>query len=184
VKESTNVKTAGGWGKFQFVPPKNWNPSNPAKGPQNGFLDKFGNEWVRGPSRTRGQAFEWDVQIQSIGAIFLMTGSTLIYRLMGMPHTSRNQFDFYEVVEILEPEIMPRRLWHTHGVVQGMSQSESGIWEYAILVYEDNKEVWQLEQRFLKPTGKQMTRDDFYDGTSVKVVVDLESGEGKQKEDD
>ncbi|WP_152810488.1 polymorphic toxin type 17 domain-containing protein [Ostreibacterium oceani] len=31
-----------------------------ARGPNNGFIDRFGNEWVRGPSRTKGQAFEWD----------------------------------------------------------------------------------------------------------------------------
>lgn len=54
-------------GKIRFVPPKNWNPNNPARGPQNGFLDKFGNEWVKGPSRTPGEPFEWDVQLSKMG---------------------------------------------------------------------------------------------------------------------
>ncbi|MFZ4835209.1 polymorphic toxin type 17 domain-containing protein [Rouxiella sp. Mn2063] len=27
------------------------------------YFDGFGNEWVKGPSRTAGQAFEWDVQL-------------------------------------------------------------------------------------------------------------------------
>ncbi|WP_437917507.1 polymorphic toxin type 17 domain-containing protein [Sorangium sp. So ce302] len=38
-------------GCIRFVPPKNWNPSNPAKGPGGGVIDRFGNEWVREPTR-------------------------------------------------------------------------------------------------------------------------------------
>jgi len=50
------------------IPQKGYNPSNPlARGPNNGFIDRFGNEWVRGPSRTKGQAFEWDVQLSKTG---------------------------------------------------------------------------------------------------------------------
>ncbi len=50
-------------GKVRFVPKKNWNPSEPLqRGPNKGYMDKFGNEWTKGPSRTKGQAFEWDVQ--------------------------------------------------------------------------------------------------------------------------
>ena len=26
------------------------------------LIDKFGNEWTKGPTRTKGQPFEWDVQ--------------------------------------------------------------------------------------------------------------------------
>lgn len=51
-------------GKVRYVPPKNWHPSEPLpRGPQNGYMDKFGNEWTRGPSRTAGEPFEWDVQL-------------------------------------------------------------------------------------------------------------------------
>ncbi|MEN3157341.1 FG-GAP-like repeat-containing protein [Alkalimonas sp. NCh-2] len=50
-------------GKVRYIPPKNWHPDNPLpRGPRGGYMDKFGNEWTKGPSRTRGQAFEWDVQ--------------------------------------------------------------------------------------------------------------------------
>jgi hypothetical protein len=28
-----------------------------------GYLDRFQNEWLKGSSRTPGEAFEWDVQI-------------------------------------------------------------------------------------------------------------------------
>jgi RHS repeat-associated protein len=51
-------------GDVTFEPPKKWNPSEPLpRGDQNGFLDKAGREWVKGPSRTAGESFEWDVQL-------------------------------------------------------------------------------------------------------------------------
>ncbi|MFZ5759522.1 MAG: polymorphic toxin type 17 domain-containing protein [Thermodesulfobacteriota bacterium] len=50
-------------GKVRYVPPENWHPSEPLpRGPGGGYKDKFGNEWTKGPSRTKGQPFEWDVQ--------------------------------------------------------------------------------------------------------------------------
>ncbi|MBB71513.1 MAG: hypothetical protein CMF50_03865 [Legionellales bacterium] len=55
-------------GKIRFVPDDRYQPSEPMRrGPNNGFLDKFGNEWIKGPSRTAGQAFEWDVQLSDLG---------------------------------------------------------------------------------------------------------------------
>ncbi|MGH3695388.1 MAG: polymorphic toxin type 17 domain-containing protein [Pseudonocardiaceae bacterium] len=55
-------------GRIRYVPPGNWTPNQPLpRGPQNGYIDKFGNEWVRGSSRTAGEAFEWDVQLSSQG---------------------------------------------------------------------------------------------------------------------
>ena len=55
-------------GKVRYVPPKNWHPSEPLpRGPNNGYMDKFGNEWTKGPSRTAGEAFEWDVQLPGGG---------------------------------------------------------------------------------------------------------------------
>jgi hypothetical protein len=98
-----------------------------------------------------------------------------------MSQTNSSKFDFYEVVEILEPEVMPTRLWHTKGVVMGMSQSENGAWEYAISVFEDQRETWQLEEEFLKTTGKRMSREDFYDGSFVRIVVDPVTEEGRKK---
>lgn len=32
-----------------------------------GYLDKFDNAWVKGPSRTRGEPWEWDVQLSERG---------------------------------------------------------------------------------------------------------------------
>ncbi|MBS9783634.1 MAG: hypothetical protein KGV46_03675 [Pasteurella sp.] len=55
-------------GKIRYVPPSKWKPSSPLpRGSNKGYLDKFGNEWTKGPSRTQGQAFEWDVQLSTTG---------------------------------------------------------------------------------------------------------------------
>ena len=55
-------------GKVRYVPPKNYKPTEPLRrGPSGGYLDKFGNEWVRGVLRTQGHAFEWDVQLSNTG---------------------------------------------------------------------------------------------------------------------
>ena len=55
-------------GKIRFVPDNNYNPLEPLpKGPNHGFYDKFGNEWKKGPSRTKDEPFEWDVQLSRTG---------------------------------------------------------------------------------------------------------------------
>ncbi|GEM_PF-1943283 len=55
-------------GKIRYVPPEGYSASQPLpRGPNNGYIDRFGNEWVKGPSRTAGQAFEWDVQLSRTG---------------------------------------------------------------------------------------------------------------------
>jgi len=55
-------------GKIRYVPPEGYSASQPLpRGPNKGYIDKFGNEWVKGPSRTAGQAFEWDVQLSRTG---------------------------------------------------------------------------------------------------------------------
>lgn len=55
-------------GKIRYVPPEHYTASNPLpRGPNNGYIDKFGNEWIKGPSRTAGEAFEWDVQLSKQG---------------------------------------------------------------------------------------------------------------------
>lgn len=49
-------------GPIPFVPPKRWDSNNPLKTQdKEGFIDAFGNEWRKGPSRTAGEPKEWDV---------------------------------------------------------------------------------------------------------------------------
>jgi hypothetical protein len=55
-------------GKIRFVLDEDYRASNLIlRGKRNGYLDKFGNEWVAGPSRTPGELFEWDVQLSPLG---------------------------------------------------------------------------------------------------------------------
>ncbi|WP_424407495.1 polymorphic toxin type 17 domain-containing protein [Pasteurella sp. PK-2025] len=54
-------------GKIRYIPPKNWQPSMPLPRKNGGYIDKFGNVWTKGPPRTAGEAFEWDVQLSKIG---------------------------------------------------------------------------------------------------------------------
>jgi filamentous hemagglutinin len=55
-------------GKVRFVPDSDYHPTEPfLRGPNKGYLDKFGNEWVKGPSRTQGQPLEWNVQLSTSG---------------------------------------------------------------------------------------------------------------------
>lgn len=59
-------------GKIRYVPPKNWHPRErlPSKIMPNGkpgFIDRFGNIWTRGESRTAGEWREWDVQLSKQG---------------------------------------------------------------------------------------------------------------------
>ncbi len=51
-------------GKIRFVPPEGTNKLTTKDG---GYVDKFGNIWKKGPSRTKGEPFEWDVQLSREG---------------------------------------------------------------------------------------------------------------------
>jgi hypothetical protein len=64
-----SIKSAGlpTQGRIRYVPPANWTSSQPLPRINGGYIDRFGNVWVKGPSRTAGQAFEWDVQLSRTG---------------------------------------------------------------------------------------------------------------------
>ncbi|MEU1076714.1 MULTISPECIES: polymorphic toxin type 17 domain-containing protein [unclassified Streptomyces] len=55
-------------GRIRFVPSQDVNVnSGLPRGTRKGYIDRFGNEWIKGPSRTAGQPFEWDVQLSKKG---------------------------------------------------------------------------------------------------------------------
>jgi len=58
-------------GRIRFVPDEKYNPSMPLPKNEKGYKDKFGNVWVKGPSRTHGETFEWDVQLSEKGKLQL-----------------------------------------------------------------------------------------------------------------
>ena len=45
------------------LPTKGGKLSTQKVGKKTGYVDKFGNVWITGQSRTKGEAFEWDVQL-------------------------------------------------------------------------------------------------------------------------
>ncbi|MEU8984630.1 polymorphic toxin type 17 domain-containing protein [Streptomyces sp. NPDC048309] len=53
-------------GGVRYVPPRNVSAALPRTS-AGGYIDKFGNAWERGPSRTPGEPFEWDVQLSKHG---------------------------------------------------------------------------------------------------------------------
>ena len=58
-------------GPFRFRPDKGYNPSQSLpRGEHGGYLDRFDNEWVRGPYHgdpLKDFEFEWDVRLSAIG---------------------------------------------------------------------------------------------------------------------
>ena len=63
-------------GRIRFVPPEGYVPQLPLpRGKNHGYIDKFGNEWIKGASRkwlehgpqAATDTFEWDVQLSREG---------------------------------------------------------------------------------------------------------------------
>ena len=66
-------------GKMRFIPSKSdlmrGKLSTQKVGNERGYVDKFGNVWIKGPSRTNGEEFEWDVQLtKTRGELFKRSG--------------------------------------------------------------------------------------------------------------
>jgi RHS repeat-associated protein len=54
-------------GKIRFVPREADVKAGKLLKKNGGFVDRLGNVWKKGPSRTKGEAFEWDVQLSPKG---------------------------------------------------------------------------------------------------------------------
>jgi hypothetical protein len=87
------------------------------------------------------------------------------------------RFEFYEIVRIQPQSSALRQLQSLEGAVLGRSENPDGTWGYAIFVYSLN-ETWDLPEAVLEPTGRSDSRETFYDGTSITVIVDPDTGEG------
>lgn len=88
------------------------------------------------------------------------------------------RYQFYEVVRVQPTFSVLQHLQGLEGAVLGRSENPDGTWGYAIFIYTLN-ETWDLPEGFLEPTGRSDSRETFYDGTSVTVVVDPETGKGR-----
>jgi hypothetical protein len=88
------------------------------------------------------------------------------------------KFKFYEVVGICGNREEFKPVAGRRAAVLGMSECDDGRWIYSVSIL-DSGETWCIEESELVPTGALMRREDFYDGSSVSVLVDSDTGEGR-----
>lgn len=88
------------------------------------------------------------------------------------------QFDFYEIVKIKKTDFTVKNgIDGLKGAILGKADNEDGHWFYAVNIY-GNDEGWDLPEECLESTGGFTSEEEFYDGTSIHVKVDPETGEG------
>jgi hypothetical protein len=86
-------------------------------------------------------------------------------------------FQFYEIVRIREGLPGMQKYGGLEGAILGMAQEADGSWGYAVSLYSDGF-TYDVTDREIESTGRMDRRESFYDGTSVRVSVDSETGEG------
>jgi len=92
-----------------------------------------------------------------------------------------SKYEFYEIVRVAPQgshDSPGANLAGLEGAVLGKSQDEHGNWYYAVHIYNLN-EVHFLPEQELEPTGRSDKRETFYEGDSMTVTVDPETGAGK-----
>jgi hypothetical protein len=79
------------------------------------------------------------------------------------------RFEFYEIVRITTSDKTKELgVAGDEGAILGMAEEpESGIW-YTVLVGE---QTYSIAEDELQPTGRSVTRDDLYDGSSLRATM-------------
>ena len=90
----------------------------------------------------------------------------------------KNEFDFYEIVRVNSKSSETKEINGLEGAVLGKAKNETGEWGYAVSIYRLD-ECWDIMHSELESTGRMDKEENFYDGTSVRVSVDPETGEGR-----
>lgn len=90
----------------------------------------------------------------------------------------KTEYAFYEVVRVVSTSPDKQKIRGLEGAILGKSKNDKGEWGYAVYIYELS-ECWDLMHDELEDTGKMDQRENFYDGTRVKVTVDPVTGEGR-----
>lgn len=88
------------------------------------------------------------------------------------------QFEFYEVVRVASDRPELSRVVGMQGAVLGRSASPDGTWSYSVQL-TDSESVHFFGESDLVATGDKRRREDFYDGSTVKVSVDPLTGQAK-----
>ena len=94
--------------------------------------------------------------------------------------TMQALYKFYEVVKVVSSKPSLAEINGQEAAILGMAENDDSQWCYAIHIL-DSDEGWDVMENELAPTGRMMSREDFYDGDSVTVEVDPVTGEGKLK---
>ena len=88
------------------------------------------------------------------------------------------KFGFYEMVKVQTPDPKKSHLNGEIGAVLGRTDTEDHPDPYLYGVSIDSLgRVWAFFESELEPTGQWARREDYYDGSSVRVQVD-ERGRG------
>jgi hypothetical protein len=86
------------------------------------------------------------------------------------------RFRFYEKVRVDSQASEKAKVNGQIGAVLGRVETENGAWYYTVYIYA-TETSWCFFEHELSPTGESASREDFYDGSSVRVEVD-EKGRG------
>jgi hypothetical protein len=82
------------------------------------------------------------------------------------------RFDFYEIVHLSSESGRNAELNGQTGAVIGRALSDDGLsWSYAVHVYSTGTSS-SFDEDELSPTGRHAKREDFYDGSSIRVILD------------
>jgi len=111
---------------------------------------------------------------RDIDALFY--GAVRAWVMGSIMETPAPKFAFYEKVKINSSDPAGHEVQGELGAVLGRSQSDDGEWHYGVLVYSQDI-CWSFAEHELLATGEHAKREDFYDGSSVRVSVD-KSGRG------
>ena len=86
------------------------------------------------------------------------------------------RFQFYEIVRVASSDPELTEIHVERGAILGVSENDNGTFGYAVFIYRDEI-CWDLAEGELEATGVFSRREEFYDGTSIRVRVD-EQGRG------
>jgi len=91
--------------------------------------------------------------------------------------TPKPRFAYYEKVRVRTTDPAKAHLNGEVGAVLGRTDTQDKTsWYYAVSLYTQQRS-WCFFEHELEPTGEHAKREDFYDGTSMRVRVD-EHGRG------
>ena|SRR2546425_661187 len=81
------------------------------------------------------------------------------------------KYTFYEKVVAVSNAPTKSDVNRETGAVLGMTETDYGSWYYTVYIYSQKRTLCFFEHE-LSPTGEFASRDEFYDGKSMRISVD------------